>query len=223
MKTKISTSGLIALLILLGTIAPTACSKDAAPRPEGTFDINNPEGYFLCVKASGDNGFYRRILLYEFAPGKMVKFYHAYGDDILPYTLVDDNTIAVGDNRFVFDGNLITSNREDFKEMILIKAPESNQLAGKTYAGTYHRGDGSVLHQNFFYRFASGGNTVDAGFNVGTAAARTESYTLIGNFATLVDLDGTSDNEFMVLVNGKLEVNYKSGGPHLHYGTFAQQ
>ncbi|MFB2119864.1 hypothetical protein [Parapedobacter sp. 2B3] len=223
MKTKILTSSLIALFILLGTAALTSCSKDNSPLLEGAFDINSPEGYFLCVKASGDNGFDRRILLYEFEPGKMVKFYHAYGDDILPYTLVDDNTIVVGDNRFVFDGNLITSNREDFKEMILIEAPESNQLAGKTYAGTYHSGDGSVLHQNFFYRFASGGNTVDAGFKVGTAAVRTESYTPIGNFAALVYLDGTSDNEFMVLVNGKLEVNYKSGGPQLHYGTFAQQ
>lgn len=67
----------------------------------------------------------------------------------------------------------------------LIKVPETNQLAGHVYAGTYYRLDNTVLHQNFYYIFSA--NKVDVGYSVGNAV-RTENYTLIGNIAALVDI-----------------------------------
>jgi hypothetical protein len=122
--------------------------------------------------------------------------------------------------------NSVTSNKERFKEIVVIKASGRNQLTGKTYAGTYYKSDRSVLHQNFLYSFASDGETVNAGFIPGTIE-RTERYTKIGNIAARAALDN-GDFEFMILVNGKLEVNYQTAInfpsllPNFH-GTFTQQ
>src|SRR5690606_41444259 len=96
---------------------------------------------------------------------------------------------------------------EVITEFVLIKEPASIQLAGKSFSGTYYKGDKSILPQNFFYSFAADGNTVDAGFNPETAE-RTENYTPVGNIAARAVLDN-GDTEFMVLVNGQLKVNYK--------------
>jgi len=211
------------VLLMLGIAALTSCGKDDDPQPRETFDINHPEGYFLYVKQSNQDGSYRSTFLFEFMPGKLIKVYVPNGYDISAYTIIDDNAIdLMGDIRFVFSDNLITSSREDFKEIVLIKAPGRNQLAGKTFTGTYFNADMSTLHSNFFYHFAAKGNTIDAGLNVG-ATLRTESYTPIGNFAARAELDN-GDTEFMVLVNGKLEVNYKADGiAGNHYGTLEEQ
>ncbi|MFB2119865.1 hypothetical protein [Parapedobacter sp. 2B3] len=223
MKTaKLLTFSLLAL-IMLGMAALISCGKDDDVQPEETLDIRNPEGYFLYVRQSNHDGSYRSTFLFEFAAGKMVEIHLPNGVDSSPYTVIDDQTIDIGGGiRFVFNNNLITSNREDFQEIVLIKAQEKDQLAGKTFSGTYYHADMSVLHDNFFYSFAAGGNTVDVGLNVGTTL-RTESYTSIGNFAARAELDN-GDIEFLVLVNGKLEVNYKAQGvAGNHYGTFTRQ
>ncbi|GAB3023671.1 hypothetical protein GCM10027051_30330 [Niabella terrae] len=208
---------------MTGLATLVACSKSDTPQPEETFDINNPEGYFLYVKTSLDNGSFRRIILFEFMPGNVVKQHTPSRDYTNAYTIIDNNTIDIaGETRFTFNDNLVTSNRGDIKEIVLIKAPERNQLAGKTFAGTYYTYVKAVLHPNFFYSFSATGNTFGAGFNTGTTL-RSESYTPIGNFASRTRMVN-GDRDFMVLVNGKLEVNYVAQNAiGAHYGTFEEQ
>ncbi|NGM61749.1 hypothetical protein G5B30_07455 [Sphingobacterium sp. SGG-5] len=226
MKTiKKSTNYCFLCLLLLGMVALMSCSKDDNIQPEETFDINNPEGYFIYAKHFNPDGSYRNIYVYEFMPGKRLNERNANGDRIETYIILDDNTINVGNGAFYlsFNGDLVTSNIGGIEDGTLIKAPESNQMAGKTFTGTYYKADESVLHHNFFYSFAAGGNTVDAGLNVGTTL-RTENYTPIGNFAARAELEN-GDVEFMVFVNGKLEVTYKTkgGGAGWYHGTFEKQ
>jgi len=218
MKTTRLTVSLLALL-MLGITALTSCSKDDDMRPQVTFDINNPEGYFLYYKGGGLlNG------LYEFLPAKKIRTHSTGSSNILQYTVVDNNIDiegGIGTIRFVIEGDSVWNPDPYYTAIALIRPPESNQLAGKTFAGTYYNTDMSVLHPNFFYGFAAGGNTVDAGFTVGTTL-RTEDYTSIGSVAARAELEN-GDIEFMVLVNGKLEVNYRTSNRAFHYGTFARQ
>lgn len=209
-------------LSIFGMTALTSCSKDDNPivdEPNETFDVNRPEGYFLYYKGGGFlNG------LFEFLPGKKVKTHGAGNSNIREYTVVDNNIDiegGIGTVRFVVEGDSVWSPDPYYTETALIKAPESDQLAGRTFSGTYYNADMSVLHSNFFYSFAASGNTVGAGFDVGTSV-RTENYTSIGNFAARAEL-GNGDTEFMVLVSGTLEVNYRASNHVFHYGTFTQQ
>jgi len=223
MKTAKLLSYSLLTLLMLGVATLMSCSKDDDIQPEETFDINNPEGYFLYLKGTDSDGSNTLFELWEFMPGKTVRTYHVDGEGTsIPYTILDNNTIGIAGLQFVFNAGLVTSNYSRIKEIVLIKAPESNQLNRKTFAGTYYKADKSVLHQNFFYRFADEGNTVDAGFNVGTSD-RTEDYTSIGNIAARAEL-ANGDKELMILVNGKLAVSYSAVGvTGKHYGTFTQQ
>jgi len=223
MKTKCLTFRLLTLLIL-GMTALTSCSKDDDIQPEETFDINNLAGYFLYYESSNFNSIYpyRRIYLLEFTSGKICKRYSVFGEDFYPYTIEEGNIINTGFTQFLLDGDSILDINNKYKEINLIKVPESNQLAGKIFGGTYYLANMSVLHPNFFYSFAAEGYKLDAGFIIGTTQ-RIQNYTPIGNVAARSELDN-GDTEFMVLVNGKLEVNYKVkdvGGNH--YGTFEEQ
>lgn len=209
-----------------------SCSNDDgnAPMPEPPpqetgFDIHDPEGYFLYVRTGNSDGTYPRVFLLEFVPGKMLRSHAVSGEGTLyTYTLVDDHIIDVanGSLRFVFEDGTVWSNEASYHEIVLIKAPQSDQLLGKTFAGVYYRADLSVLHENFFYTFSSEGNTVDSGLDLGNTL-RTDEYTSIGNFAARTELEG-GDTEFMVLINGQLEVNYNEvGAPGVHHGIFGQQ
>jgi len=221
MKTKLLTSGLL-ILLLLGMIMSSSCSKDSDPiveKPEESFDINNPEGYFLYFKGGGLFN-----SLYEFLPGKKVKTHGLSSSDISQYTVADnyiDIEGGIGSVRFVFEGDSVSSPDPYYGHASLIKPSERNQLAGKAFTGAYYKIDMSVLHPNFFYSFAMDRNTVDVGFNLGSIV-RTEDYTPIGNFAARIDL-GNGDKEFIVLINGKLEVNYRTADREVYYGTLAQQ
>jgi len=229
MKTKLLIYSLFALL-MYGMTALTSCSKDddLQPEPEEeTFDIHNPEGYFLYVKDAFSDGSGPIIWLYEFMPGQILRRHSVSTYYDYPYAVIDGNTMASEEDiNFVFEGDSISSDHANFQEIVLIKSQANNQLAGKTFSGTYYKSDKSVLHQNFFYSFAADRYSVDAGFDPGTTE-RTESYTSIGNFAARAELDN-GDKEFMVLVNNKLEVNYRvntnsySLWPDYH-GTFTQQ
>ena len=99
-------------------------------------------------------------------------------------------------------------------------------IAGCKKSSNDPKSDKSVLHPNFFYSFSAIENKVGAGLNTGTVI-RTENYISIGNIAAWVDDVagvGNEDKEFMVLVNGKLEVGYHQKKPYMdYYGTFTQK
>ena len=210
-------------VILLISFA--SCKKDKVAKSD-EFDINNPVGYFIYLKLGNDDGTGIRPTIMEFRPGKTLKDYSAMGSRTYPYEVIDGNVInlvGLDDYRFVIEDGKITTEFVPFKEVALLKAEETNQLAGKTFAGIYYKRDGSVLHPNFFYNFSGNENKVGAGLNTGTVT-RTENYTSIGNIAAMVDVAGTEDKEFMVLVNGKLEVGYYQDKPYSeYYGTFTQK
>lgn len=218
------------LVMLLSLLLPSCkkehVGKDADPNQ---FDINNPLGYFIYVKAVKDDGSSPKPMLFEFGIGKTFKLYGATpdgnGSTITAYEVTDGNVVALAgsDVRFVIDKDRITSNDPRFIELALIKAPEINQLTGKTFAGTYYKSDTSIHHSNFFYSFSGNGSEVGAGINIGTIV-RTENYNSIGNLAAWVDVSRNNDVEFMVLVNGKLEVNYYQKKDNTrYYGSFTQR
>ncbi|WP_316814255.1 hypothetical protein [Pedobacter heparinus] len=210
-------------------VSLTACKKDNAQKEDENlkFDINNPVGYFIYVKYGNGTTVAYRSWLFEFQPGKTLKFYDSEGNGSNTYTyeIIDGNIVGIKkmDFRFTIDDGKITSDDPYLKDLALIKASQTNQLAGKTFAGTYYDPRGAVLHKNFFYSFAAKDNKVGAGLNIGTVL-RTENYSSIGNIAAWVDIAGNDDGEFMVLVNGKLEVSYYQKTPYaLHSGSFSQQ
>lgn len=218
----------MASVILLITF--TSCKKNEVRKEEGKpkFDINNPIGYFIYLKLANDDGTWIIPTLMEFRPGKTLLHHTAMGSQIYPYEVIDEHIInLVGLNyRFVIEEGKVTTEVARFKEVALLKAEETNRLAGKTFAGSYYKPDKSVLHPNFFYSFSTSENKVGAGLNTGTVT-RTENYISIGNIAAWVnDIAGVGneDKEFMVLVNGKLEVSYYQKKPYQeYYGTFTQQ
>nr|WP_121272079.1 hypothetical protein [Pedobacter schmidteae] len=221
MKSLINNVMAVSMMILL-TFA--SCKKNEVKKEEAKFDINNPVGYFIYVRFS-INGSWPSSWLFEFSPGKTLKFHEAsaVNGQVYTYEVIDGNIISLkGLNyRFLIENGKITS--ENFEQVALVKASETNQLRGKTFAGTYYKPNHSVLHENFFYSFSSTENKVDAGFKVGTAV-RTETYKTIGNIAAWADKDGTGDIEFLLLLDGKLEVNYynKTIGTR-YYGSFSPQ
>lgn len=203
-----------------------ACKKDDKPKDADTvkFDINNPVGYYIYVRYEDTNREEINPMLFKFNSGKTVTLYQAGGNGhTLPYEIIDGNTIYLGDISFTVSDGKITKTNAEFKDLTLIKAPETNQLAGKTFAGTYFKYDGSAWNQNYFYSFASGENKVNAGINIGSVQ-RTENYSSIGNIAAWVNNADEDYHELMVLVNGKLEVGYFSVEPRgWYYGSFTKQ
>lgn len=218
----------MASMILL--ISFTSCKKDKVAESD-KFDINNPVGYFIYVKqlvniGGGDTQAVQR--LFEFLPEKKIRIHEATSDGnnsrSIAYEVVDNNVVAIADSdlRFTIEKGQVSSNYPHFKTLVLLKGADTNQLAGKTFAGTYYKPDQSVLHQNFYYSFSANGKT-DVGFKP-DVVIRTENYSSIGNIAARVAVLGNADLEFMVLVNGKLEVSYyEKNSDVLYYGSFNQQ
>jgi len=212
-------------------ISFTSCKKDKVAQSD-KFDINNPVGYFIYVKQqvqASDGGTGMLQGLFEFLPEKKIRRHEPTSDGnnsrLLPYEVVNGNVVSLTDSdlQFTIENGQVTSNYLHFKTLALLKGAETNQLAGKTFVGTYYKSDKNVLHQNFFYSFAGKDNKVGAGFTVGTAS-RTENYSTIGNIGARVAVVGNADLEFMVLVNGKLEVSYyEKNSDVLYYGSFNQQ
>ena len=219
------------LILCLFAIFSFSCSGDDEgnstqdpPTPQGEFDINNPIGWGLFLKDANEDGTWSSFLLLEFKPGRILKVYGVQNEaEDYPYDFIDEQTIEIANGRIVFeDDSIIYQTLSD--EMTLIKFPETNLLAGKSFSGTYYRKDNSVLHENFFYSFSSSGtNTVDAGLEIGNPL-RTENYESICNIAAKTQVAGTDDKEMMVWVNGKLEVNYYTPQPiERHHGSFTEQ
>jgi hypothetical protein len=216
----------ITSLIVVFCLLFAACKKEGNSKETDTekFDINNPVAYYIYAKYVEPNRQEANPLLFKFNPGKTMTFYHAGGNaDTLPYVIFDGNTIYLGDILFTIDNGKITKSNAEFTDLTLIKEPETNQLAGKTFTGTYYKFDGSAWNQNYFYSFAGNENKVSAGINVGSVQ-RTDHYSPIGNIAAWVDTPENDYRELMVLVNGKLEVGYFSLEPRgWYYGSFTKR
>lgn len=225
---------LLALLVIVSTLS--SCKKNELNKEEDKpkFDINNPVGYFIYGKRSNDNGSLT-ALLFEFGPAKTVWQYSATtqnnGKQTYAYEVIDDHILVIKadiDYRFVIENDQVTNEQtpgpyNKLSALALMKASESNLLAGKTFTGTYYKHGGIVLHQNFYYSFSASGGKVDVGFKPETII-RTENYSSIGNIAALIDVAGNNDVEFMVLINGKLETAYAQKTPSdRYYGDFSQQ
>ncbi|MCB0455517.1 MAG: hypothetical protein KDC62_09020 [Aequorivita sp.] len=190
------------------------------------FDLNIAD-YMLFAKEAEEDGSNSKFTLFDMQLdfGAVRTF---VADDVVPiysyYKIIAENTIELLNEgtQFVLNENAVLSNNDRYKELVLVKKEESNQLAGKTFAGTYYNADMTVLHPNFFYAYHNNDDKYDAGFEVGTAL-RTETYTSLGNIASVRVLDN-QDVELMVLVNGKLEVNYYAKiEDTVHYGSFTKQ
>lgn len=219
----------MASVVLLVTFS--SCKKDNLAESD-KFDINSPVGYFIYVKqladiGGGDTQAVQR--LFEFLPGKKLRIHEATSDGnntrSIPYEVTDHNVLALADAdlRFTIEKGQVSSNDPHLKTLALLKGADTNQLAGKTFAGTYYKPDKSVLHQNFYYSFSANGKKTDVGFKP-DVVIRTENYSAIGNIAARVALVGNADLEFMVLVNGKLEVSYYQKNLDILYdGSFSQQ
>ncbi|MGN6491531.1 MAG: hypothetical protein ACTHLE_06000 [Agriterribacter sp.] len=209
---------------------------------EPAFDINKPVGYIIYTKWASTNSSERslnNIYLYDFLPEGKIHPYLTYQRiEASAYTITNGNTIEFRFSGypetyyFTIENGKLTGVRSSienyyiFNEYSLIKKPAASQVAGKTFKGKYLKKDGTILHQEFFYTFLPDGKTVEAGFKVGTKT-RTETYTNIGNIGARVDKVSVTpgDTEIMVLVDGRLHVNYldKVSSPSkVYHGIFEE-
>lgn len=220
-------------------IVAVSCSKendDTINEPEKTFDINNPVGYVIYAKFAGLE-FYSTnlIFLFDFLPAKRMVSYSAYAPrNESEYNTPNASTMIYrpypswANFNFTIENGKITNIKSldgSISEYSVIKKPATNQLAGKTFRGKYLKKDGTVL-QDGFYTFLPDGKTVDVGVQFPTKT-RTETYTNVGNIGALVNIvSGTNnDHEIMILVDGKLQVNYRdnvSSSPKIYHGIFEE-
>lgn len=223
-------------------IFATSCSKndDVINEPENKFDINNPVGYVIYAKGGHPDLISQNFtFLLDFLPEGKMRGHTAYPIyDASAYTLSNNNTIKYtygGWAEFTFtienskltnvQANYFNTYNYSFSDYSLIKKPASNQLAGKTFKGKYLKKDGTEL-QDGFYKFSPDGKTVDVGVQFPTKT-RTETYTNVGNIGALVNkVSGTTnDHEIMILVDGKLQVNYRdnvSNSTKIYHGIFEE-
>lgn len=212
--------------ILFASLIAFSCSKEGnsevqEPDPqEVDFDINNPIGFYAAIQSN--ENVLASPYLYRFLPDNMIQpiYIDGYGEEV-SYQISGNNTVVIPgrDVSFTIENNEIKEvsiNGIDDVEgrFFLIKNPENNVLKGNTYTGIYFKENGDVLHPNFFYSFHEDFQEVDAGLEVGTTL-RTENYQTIGNFGALTSFESTDangeityDNEMMIWVEDRLEVNY---------------
>ncbi|MFS0490817.1 hypothetical protein [Leadbetterella byssophila] len=218
--------------IWLLLIALTSCD-DEKKEPQ-KFDLSTADlsQYFIFSKVKYNAGITKNeVRLFDFEPGEKVKTITLSKIGNSNYTVVDNNTLKINSPNILLTfnekGEVTTTNLvvDDYtyEEFHLIKKAENNQLSGKTFSGTYYIGDGSVLHQSFFYQFDAGSMKVGTNF---PKADREGSYTNIGNLAAYNDkIAGLSnDREIMFLHEGKLHVSYHDyRNFKIYYGTFNEQ
>lgn len=195
------------------------------------FDISNIQEYFIYSKFQDDGSYIYKVLL-DFQPDNKFIWQNVSVRSTGPYTLRDDNTTITTENGggptlTIDNGKIIgiTQSTRTFSDFTFIHKPSTTpSLVGKTFVGSYLRSNGTILHQNFFYRFKAN-NQVEVGANAGTSTTRTETYTPIGNIGAWVQsVSGTNGHrELLLLINGKLEVSYLEASPFmLHHGSFAE-
>lgn len=219
-------------LLFIFAITFCSCDKDDVAK-KNAFDINKPEGYCIYLKYTNEKGTDPGNMLLDFLPGKIVNIYHVQAKGLrLEYKLIDNNIIEINGNpekiRIVFEDDKIISVgsiEKDFNytEYKLIKKPESNILSGRSFEGQYYHPNGKLLHQYFIYSFNADTDKLDASAREGKAE-RTETYISVCNIAAYCQVTNSKDSEFLISVDGKLEVNYYNASVReLQYGTLLKK
>lgn len=219
---KTTSITIIVLCFLLG-----ACKKDNidAEADNNGFDIHNPVGYYVYVRSRAADQ------ITAFKPGSIL-VHHWFKTSPLdkPYQIVDGNMIEASFMKIGFqNGKLVSYQHNGFEygDIHLIKQPGTNQLAGRTFAGKLYRTGDIVVHQNFFYSFDKEELKVGVG-TINGQVQRTEPYQLTGNFAASKTTPNFTENqktdvEWMVFLNGKIEVSYYDAYANaIYYGTFEE-
>lgn len=218
--------------IWLLLIALTSCD-DEKKEPQ-KFDLSTADlsQYFIFSKVKYNSGITKNeVRLFDFEPGEKVKTITVSNIGNSNYTVIDENklkidspniTLTFNEKGEVTSTDLVVGNYT-YEEFHLLKKADNNQLSGKTFSGTYYVGDGSVLHQSFFYQFDGG--SLKAGTNF-PKIEREGSYTNIGNLAAYNNkvTELANDREIMVLHEGKLHVSYHDyRNFKIYYGTFNEK
>lgn len=203
------------LLVLIISIVILSCKKDKNANKSG-FDINNPQGYAIVMM---NNTAQPTPVIAVFREGNKVTLASTSTYGTSTFEVVNDEIIIDDDGYklpFKIQNGKIISYKNSLKSAELIKIPAEDQLADKTFTGTYYKNDGSVLHPNFYYSFHSFGNKVDAGFKVGTSL-RTENYVPIGNVAAFIR-NGNYVEFVIKMPDGNVISNYRDAA--WSYGLF---
>ncbi|MDR7131808.1 hypothetical protein J2X69_004173 [Algoriphagus sp. 4150] len=217
MKTvKLSLSGLLVCLMFLSGCASS--EEPIIPEPETTF---NPEGYVIIGKMKDvivlDGGLEKPFVM-EFKSGNVVTLSTINGQRDDTYQMIGDKLILDSFGYFVVEEEALVDEvivGINLVSYSMQKLSEVNELYTDTYTGQYLRTDNSVLHNSFFYAFKND-NQVDAGYHIGEVV-RTEKYVPVANLAAWVEAEGYK--EFMVLIDGKLEINYLDKNGALFHGV----
>lgn len=207
-------------LLLIAVATFSSCKKDTTLEPEETDFFSNPEAYTLFIRYDNNN-----IVLLDFKENNRIYESNIIlDDDMITYVKVNANTIDIPDRniRIKRSGIELPAN---VAEHHLIKKSEPNSLAGNTYAGSYLKANGSVLHQNFYYTFGDANTDILlAGHSIGTPL-RTETYTIFANMAARISKENSEgDTEHMIAVGDKLYVSYRVFGQQtMYHGIFTKQ
>lgn len=222
------------LTMLAQAVLFTSCKKDDPGAKISSFDIQNPEGYYIYVKRQTTEGKDPTCEVFEFMPAKSLRGYSLESDGTLStitanYTIIDNSILDIpiqggGSLRIeIKDGKIVGTNYgEIFKDLTLLKKTDSYPFSGKSFAGKYYRRDNSIFRNSFFYTFDASSTAISAGLTFPNVE-RTGTYELIGNFAALSAMSN-GDLEFLVKVNNTLRTQYydKVNNRRL-YGEFTQQ
>ena len=196
------------LLVLVISLFIFSCKKDKNTN-KSSFDINNPQGYAIVMMHTGTQP---KPFIAVFNDGNKAALAstNSYGNTT--FEVVNDEIIINDDGvklTFKVQNGKIIAHHNSLKYAELIKVPTENQLAGKTFTGTYYNADGSILHPTFYYFFHSFGNKADVGLKVGTSL-RTENYVPMGNVAAFIN-NGNFVEFVIKMPDGNVISNYRSG------------
>jgi hypothetical protein len=216
---------IVNLFLCLGFIAIfSGCKKDKDD-PNSGFDINNASGYaiFWKTKAAGQeaNPYFIMGLL-ELKNDHLAQYYDIEGNYTLNYT-VEGNKIVTDVGTFTIENGNVSDASITVADKQLIKLPAASAIVNNRYSGKYYKPNGDVLHNYFFYSFTSN-TALAAGVAPGTPS-RTGTYSSVANIGAYANVEGADgDKEFMVLINGRLNVNYFSESQVAIYsGDFSKE
>lgn len=190
------------------------------------FNVDRAEDYYIYLKFESDVEGIQHALL-NFQPNEQLDVhttqYHYSGT----YVIEKNNataTIDFGELRIILENGRISrilQGDTKYTDVRVLKKSDAASPIGKTFTGSYLRTNGSVLHQNFFYRFI-GDSKYEAGFNP-SATVRTETYEPIGNIgAWVINVsDNAAHRELLLFVNGELKVTYMEDENRFHHGSFS--
>lgn len=201
-----------AILVFTLFVSVSSCKKDPVAPP---FNINNLKGYAIVFTTSSATP---TTNIAVFGEGNLVTHASVYTLGNATFSVNNDQLILSGiDETFKIQNEKIVSFSNNIKTAELIKIPNENQFAGKTFTGIYYNKNGTVLHPKFFYKFGPYLNKVEVGYEIGTTI-RTEDYTPIGNIAAFIRQN--SFLEFIIkMPDGTIVSNFRDSNS-MSYGQF---